>query len=120
MEKGSGASSGFLGGWAASSIRWLYSASVSVTFPGSGSGSAGCLVQRRKAMPHEQQANGNTGFLHLIARLPFCRAGKLNSAAGNWFSLVSSETRNMEGPNAGKATLTGRMPVTFPPVDFAL
>src|SRR6185437_341901 len=50
---------------------------------------------------------------------PFLSRWKLNSAAGNWFSLVSSETRKIDGPKAGNGTFTGRMPVTFPPTDLA-
>src|SRR5271165_7417295 len=70
-----------------------------------------CRAHTAKQQHHQESAFHRTP--------PFFSRWKLNSAAGLWFSLVSSETRNMDGPNAGNATLTGRMPVTLPALDLA-
>src|ERR1700722_450250 len=76
---------------------------------------------RRYTREGEKQDHKYVLQQYVFHRTPaFLSRWKLNSAAGDWFSLVSSETRNIDGPNAGKATLMGRMPVTFPASDFAL
>src|SRR5579859_88355 len=75
IEYGSGATSGFLGGFAACSTSLLYSSSVSVTLPGSGKGSVDCTCAQHTDAAHIQQTNKKTNVLLFIAHLSFCRAG---------------------------------------------
>src|SRR5690348_15212998 len=109
MEKGSGASSGFLGGWAASSIKWLYSASVSVTLPGSEAALV-CLVPRRKAKERSSMQTAKPHFcasshtsLFVTLKAEFC--GRKLVLAGQFGNQEHGRAKrgkgNVDWQNAG-------------------
>jgi hypothetical protein len=75
MEYGSGAVSGFFGGFAARSTSLLYSSNVSVTLPGSGSGRVDLSSAQHNDIKHTHPTNIEVKSLPFIAHLPFCRAG---------------------------------------------
>src|SRR5579864_871164 len=75
MEYGSGAASGFFGGFAARSTSLLYSSSVSVTLPGSGRGSVDLSSAQHNDIKQTHPTNIEVKSLPFIAHLPFYRAG---------------------------------------------